>query len=141
MIQIGFQEEHPPRFYVFGELSQYMNLSDLPDEVSNPIWWTVKKAVVGEKHAFVLLDNGVLLMSGSNEIGQLGMDPKLYPEFHDLQIHPELNSDYEVEDIACGSYHTVVLAKDRGFPWLRHIFTFGHKGCLGVNKYENTHLW
>lgn len=71
---------------------------------------------MGEKHAFVLLDNGVLLMSGSNEIGQLGMDPKLHPEFHDLQIHPELNSDYEVEDIACGSYHTVVLAKDRGFP-------------------------
>lgn len=55
-------------------------------------------------------------MSGSNEIGQLGMDPKLHPEFHDLQIHPELNSDFEVEDIACGNYHTVVLAKDRGFP-------------------------
>lgn len=61
-----------------------MNLSDLPEEISNPIKRSVKKAVVGEKHAFVLLDNGVLLMSGSNEVGQLGMDPKVHESFYDL---------------------------------------------------------
>lgn len=61
-----------------------MNLCELPDEVSNPLKRTVKKAACGEKHAFVLLDNGVLLMSGSNELGQLGIDPKETPEVEGL---------------------------------------------------------
>lgn len=46
-----------------------MNLSDLPEEIALPDQRLVKKAACGEKHAFVLLDNGVLLMSGSNDVG------------------------------------------------------------------------
>lgn len=46
-----------------------MNLSELPEEISMPEQWLVKKASCGDKHAFVLLDNGVLLMSGCNDVG------------------------------------------------------------------------
>jgi alpha-tubulin suppressor-like RCC1 family protein len=61
-----------------------MDLKEIPQAVSNPVKRTVKKAVCGEKHAFILLDNGVLLMAGSNEIGQLGLDPLTHPELEGI---------------------------------------------------------
>jgi hypothetical protein len=54
-------------------------------------------------------------------------------------LHPDLNKNYDVEDLACGSNHTVIIAKDKGYPCEKHLITFGHKGNLGVNKYEDTH--
>lgn len=57
-----------------------MNLSDLPEEIALADQRVVKKASCGDKHAFVLLDNGILLMSGKNDVGQLGIDPKEFPE-------------------------------------------------------------
>jgi alpha-tubulin suppressor-like RCC1 family protein len=54
-------------------------------------------------------------------------------------LHPDLNKNYDVEDLACGSNHTVIIAKDKGYPCEKHLITFGHKGSLGVNKYEDTH--
>jgi len=41
-----------------------MNLAEMPEEVANPTKRSVKKASCGEKHAFILLDNGIVLMSG-----------------------------------------------------------------------------
>jgi len=46
-----------------------MNLAQLPEDISQPLKRTVKKAACGDKHAFILLDNGVVLISGVNDIG------------------------------------------------------------------------
>ena len=59
----------PPRLYVYGTLSSQLHLSTLPEEVSKPENRTVKVASVGVEHAFLLLDNGVLLYAGNNDFG------------------------------------------------------------------------
>ncbi len=88
----------------------------------------MKRAAVGDRHAFVLLDTGVLLCAGKNDVGQLGIDPKLYDEREDMYVHPTLNYAYTIEDIGCGTNHSVFIVRDKGYPMKRHVLTCGHKG-------------
>ena len=128
-----------PRFYSYGPIETYLGNYELPPEIKNPASRNVKSIVLGEKHLFALLDNGVLLMSGSNKVGQLGLRIKDHPEVTGLQIHPSLNSDYEILEIGAGSNHSVFLTKDKTWPRHRHLLTCGHKDGLGVRVFENTY--
>jgi len=121
-----------PRIYSYGPLSEKIHLCPLPEEIANPENRKVKVASVGVKHFFLLLDNGVLLCSGKNDCGQLGIDPELYDEPNDLIVHPTLNYAYEVENVACGNFHSVFIVREKSFPRKRHVLTCGHKGQLGV---------
>jgi len=67
-------------------------------------------------------------MCGSNDVGQLGVDPKEFPEIRDLQIQTSLNNKYDVEDIGCGSNHTVLIVRSKSVPRVRKVLAFGHKG-------------
>jgi len=48
-------EEKAEKFYVFGQLSEYLNLADMPEEVRGTQKRKVKKVVCGEGHALILL--------------------------------------------------------------------------------------
>lgn len=95
---------------MFGALSNY-DFTTLPEEISNPEALTVSKCAVGEKHMLALLSNGVLLMCGQNDFGQLGIDNIKHPEVEEISVHPLMNQDYEIEDIGCGLTFSVFLVR------------------------------
>lgn len=85
------------------------------------------------------VESGQLLVSGKNDSGQLAMCPKETPEVDGVILHESLNQMYEVEDIGTGTFHSVFLVRERKFPRRRHLLTCGHKGGLGVPRYQDTH--
>ncbi|CAI2367032.1 unnamed protein product [Moneuplotes crassus] len=105
------------------------------DEIEDYDKVTVTKISCGWYHLVVLLSNGVILVGGNNDHGQLGLQRRLHPEIKDeLVFHEEINEKYEVLDIGCGTSHTVLLVRKRENKFSEcEILTCGYHGCLGID--------
>jgi len=125
--------------YASGPITTFMDspiripLDELKDFKEDPTKLTVIKIVCGFNHMVVLLDNGNVFVCGDNSMGQLNLDPKVYPAVKDgLMYHRKINRTYEVVDVGCGTNHTVFIALSKSNNPSRKILTCGYHGCLGV---------
>ena len=81
----------------------------------------VTKIAWGFAHMLVLLENGNVLVSGSNGQGQLNLDPDKTAEVEGLLLHEFIWKKYDVIDIGCGSAHSVFFANLRKFFKIKWI--------------------
>lgn len=96
-----------------------LNLLNIPQQVSALVGLKVSKIAAGGWHSCAITDGGDLYSWGWNNYGQLG-----YP-FDDkddsekgivglsatpLFVEIESQEDFELQDVACGARHTVVLS-------------------------------
>ena len=74
---------------------------------------------------------------GANEFGQLGYqtDEIYIDKFNKVEIpKTELNENLEIQKVACGAYHTLILMGDN------LIYGFGQNNCKQIGKYNEEFL-
>lgn len=84
-----------------------------------------KKIVCGTNHILVLLNNLELLVSGSNEQGQLGLDMEKSKElanFRQFRQELEGTKNYTIIDIAAGENFSLVLIS---INEIKYLYRFG----------------
>jgi alpha-tubulin suppressor-like RCC1 family protein len=90
----------------------------------------VKQIACGEFFTMLLLDNGMILGTGDNSYGQLGIGnytPSIY------QFTPAITSfSSPIKKISCGEFHTVVLLEN-GQIWSTG---YNHAGQLGIGSFN-----
>jgi alpha-tubulin suppressor-like RCC1 family protein len=67
----------------------------------------------GSDHNIVLCDNNSVLAFGAGALGQLGLGPKQKDTLKPTKISfLHLDGYHRIKDIACGQYHSVILAEE-----------------------------
>ena len=95
----------------------------------------VKDVVCGGCHTIILKHDNNLFVCGSNSYGQLGLghfENQYTPQL--LMTDSDSNSNSDITQIACGSYHSIILKKNGD------VLTFGYNryGQLGFDHKINT---
>lgn len=87
----------------------------------------IKQIACGERHTFILKDDGDLYCIGGNNSGQLGIGSKKGRTYPELMMH-----NNKIRKVVCGHQHTFIL-KSNG-----KLYSFGHNNTgqlgLGNNK-------
>ena len=96
----------------------------------------------GEKHACVLLQNGMLMTMGANDAGQLGTGPiqhdhehqekgKVFHFIQHVRRGNNLLNSVRFKEISCGSYHSVAISSGGAslYTW-----GWGDAGRLGMGN-------
>jgi alpha-tubulin suppressor-like RCC1 family protein len=102
----------------------------------------IKKVDAGENHTCALLENGTVKCWGSNEFGQLGIDPADYTSMGINPADPFTDTPTTVEylteitDLALGANHTCAI---RGSEGLVLCWGRNDNRQLGVSNSVNTH--
>ena len=102
--------------------------------IANNINNDVKQVVCGSHHTFVLKNDGSLWGCGDNDYGQLGLNTTT-DKTSFTQVTPNINND--VKQIACGTYHTVILKTD-GSLW---ACGYNYYNQLGLSDSANKHMF
>lgn len=100
------------------------------DPLTSPAFGEAVDAAIGLEHSLVLGEDGVLLASGENDLGQLG-DGTEAPSATPVEV--ALPGGVDVAAIAAGESHSLALLEDgRVFAWGENDF-----GQLGDGSEEN----
>lgn len=111
--QLGLGETAPRRF----------------TPLRSPAFGEAVDAAIGLEHSLVLRDDGTLLASGENDLGQLGNGTETPSS---VPVEPALPAGAAVEAVAAGESHSLVLLADgRVFAWGENDF-----GQLGDGSEE-----
>ena len=102
--------------------------------ITNNINNDVKQIACGFNHTFVLKNDGSLWGCGYNSYGQLGLN-NTTDKTSFTQVTPNINND--VKQIACGTYHTVILKTD-GSLW---GCGYNYYNQLGLSDSANKHMF
>eukprot|EP01084_Bolivina_argentea_P016666 31161_1 len=81
----------------------------------------ITKIATGYNHSLCLNSDGKVLSLGNNSWGQLGLGTDDYKKHIEAELIPLfIQLNVNVIDIACGSWHSVVLSNDG------KVYTFGN---------------
>lgn len=123
--------------YGYGLTPGKFTVASLPQEIPSNLRY-VSQVAAGESHAIFLLGTGQIMVCGSNHDGQLGL-PK--EEGKGIVSEPKLNKvelpnedNIMITEIACGSNHSVLLAKSAQSPKLV-ILMGSESGLFGESVY------
>ena len=99
-----------------------------PERVFFPEHEQVQKISAGKNHTMILTKRGTLHAFGGDNLGQLGLLGKKKIVDEPTQI--TYMSNVHVEDVSCGTFHTLILIK----PY--HVFSTGNNrfGQLGLGE-------
>ncbi|XP_024887797.1 secretion-regulating guanine nucleotide exchange factor isoform X2 [Temnothorax curvispinosus] len=125
--------------YVWGS-NRYGQLSLDPSvflSISHPhkilIGEKIKNVSMGLRHTAIVMENRELYVCGSNNRGQLGLiNPETmqpYPLLDAFTKVAEWTMQENVENVACGQYHTVVITKRQTYN--TYVFGDNKHGQLG----------
>ncbi|PFH34302.1 regulator of chromosome condensation (RCC1) repeat-containing protein [Besnoitia besnoiti] len=95
-----------------------------PLVLSSLAYVRVVDACVGERHALFLSDAGEVYAYGEGRFGQLGLGYELQVIPKPQKIEGALGR-VEVQQIACGDYHSVVLSREGA------VYAWGAADCVG----------
>ena len=90
--------------------------------------------ICGEYHTIIYRDNGDILVFGSNEFGQLGLNNN--NKYTNINILTLLMNDKNIRNITCGRQHTIIY-KDNG-----DVLVFGsnYYGQLGLSRQKDSKI-
>ena len=92
----------------------------------------VKQISCGERHTFILKNDGSVWSCGNNEYGQLGLG-----NYNSINVFTQVttNVNNDVKEVICGHIHTFILKND-GSIWSCGYNQFGQLGLGGTNDYS-----
>ncbi|XP_019885490.2 secretion-regulating guanine nucleotide exchange factor-like isoform X3 [Camponotus floridanus] len=102
---------------------------------------------MGLRHTAIVTENREVYICGANNRGQLGLiNPKTMKPYILLDTFtkvPELILRENIENVACGQYHTVIMAKNQKDIYNIHVFGDNKHGQLGFcpKTFSEMRLW
>ncbi|XP_072751669.1 secretion regulating guanine nucleotide exchange factor [Anoplolepis gracilipes] len=107
----------------------------------------IKCISMGLRHTVIVTESRGLYTCGANNRGQLGLiNPKTKEPYNRLDTFtkvPELTMWGNIENVACGQYHTIVLIKNQSDMYNIYVFGDNKHGQLGFcsKTFFETRLW